>query len=62
MTVDGVGTLLACAEFWLLINADCEHEQYIPRNKWNYERHEIEAEVHAHYAACSLCHTPSKLV
>jgi len=57
MTIEGMGTLLAWAEFWLLIYADCDHEQYVPRNRWSYGREEIEREVRQHCGTCSMCPT-----
>ena len=47
--------------FWrLFIYDDCAHEQYIPRNHWNYERELIEGEVRTMILMCSLCH-PSRI-
>jgi hypothetical protein len=53
--IANVDEILAWGELWLLIYADCGHEQYIPRNQWNYESADIEREVRAYHAACQQC-------
>lgn len=55
VTIDGIGELLQWSEFWLLVYAGCGHDFYFPRNQWNYERDEVEAEVRRYYPTCDQC-------
>jgi hypothetical protein len=55
MIIDGVGECLQWGELWLLVYANCGHEQYIPRNQWNYESAKIERDVRTYYADCQQC-------
>ena len=50
MTIDDVGELRPRGEFWILTYASCLHEQWFPRNHWNYAEAKVTAEVRTYYA------------
>jgi hypothetical protein len=61
--IDGVGEVLQWGEWWLLVYSACRHETMFSRTGDSlFEPDEVQAAVLEHYAECTRCHPPRRVV